>query len=72
MRWHLTVSGLLVLLVMFALLLAGIHMVLQPRVYVGRGPIPAGSAANVRAMGVIFIVLGGAVTAKFALPILLS
>jgi len=71
MVWHLTIVGLLMLLAMVALLLLGIHMVVQPRVYVGRGPIPARDARNVRAMGALFAFLGGIVTASFAAPILL-
>lgn len=62
---------LLVLAVMVAMLLAGVHMILRPGVYVGKGPIPARSAGNVRAMGVMFVILGGVVTAKFAVPMLL-
>ncbi|MCW3847948.1 hypothetical protein OF829_11920 [Sphingomonas sp. LB-2] len=72
MSWHLTLPGALVLFLMFAMLLAGLHMIVRPDFYVGCGPIPARSAANVRAMGVMFALLGGAVTAFFTLPILLS
>ena len=52
-------------------LLAGLHMIAQPVFYVGRGPIPAQSATNVRAMGVLFAILGGTLTAFVLIPILL-
>lgn len=58
-------------LLMLAMLLAGIHMMVQPRVYVGRGPIPAQSARNVRAMGILFATMGGSVTAVWLVPVLL-
>lgn len=64
--------NLLVAFLALAVLLAGIHMMLQPGPYVGKGPIPAQGAANVRVMGVLFTILGGALTAFFAVPILLS
>lgn len=72
--WALTGYGLIYLIAMFALLLVGIHMMVQPDVYVGRGPIPAtnaASAANVRAMGMLFALLGGIFTALFTVPIFL-
>jgi hypothetical protein len=71
MTWHLNGYGLIYLIAMFALLLVGIHMMLQPRVYVGRGPIPAQSAGNVRAVGAIFALFGGVFTAGFTAPIFL-
>lgn len=71
MRWNLTVPGLVMLLLMAALMLAGLHMIARPHLYVGKGPIPAGSAANVRVMGLLFAILGGFVTAMFTLPMLL-
>jgi hypothetical protein len=69
--WQLNLYGLIYLIAMFALLLIGIHMMLQPRIYVGRGPIPAQSAGNVRAMGGIFAFFGGVFTACFTAPIFL-
>jgi hypothetical protein len=72
MRWHLTPAGMIAAVAMLAVLLVGIHMIVWPRSWVGRGPIPARSAANVRAMGVLFAILGGFFTAFFAAPILLS
>lgn len=72
MRWNLTFHGLLVLAAMAAMLLAGLHMIVQPGAYVGKGAIPARSPGNVRAMGVMFVILGGVVTAMFTLPALLS
>jgi hypothetical protein len=71
MIWKLTPLGLIPLVAMAALLLAGIHMILQPGPYVGRGPIPARDARNVRIMGVLFVLLGGGVTAFFTVPIFL-
>ena len=55
---------------MAIVLLAGIHMMIQPRIYVGRGPIPAQSASNVRVMGALFIILGGACLSPVIVPIL--
>lgn len=72
MRWHLTPGGLLAGIAMVAVLLVGIHMIVWPQPWVGRGPIPARSAANVRAMGMLFALLGGFFTAFFTAPILLS
>lgn len=60
------------ILFMLLVLLAGLHMIVQPTIYVGRGPIPAQSATNVRAMGWIFTLLGGAPVAFVLLPTLLS
>ena len=67
-RWTLTVGGLIVLIGMFILLLAGIHMLIQPQAYVGRGPIPAQSAGNVRAMGVLFAILSIACLSPIIVP----
>lgn len=58
------------MIVMLIVLLAGIHMIAQPAIYVGRGPIPAQSATNVRAMGVLFAILGGTPVAFALIPIL--
>lgn len=71
MIWHLTTGGLIVLITVAALALLGLHMIVQPQIYVGRGPIPAGSARNVRAMGMLFALFGGIVTATFTAPIFL-
>lgn len=70
MRWTLTPLGALPLVAMLALLLVGIHMMLRPDGYVGRGPIPARDARNVRSMGVLFALLGGIFSAMFTVPIL--
>jgi hypothetical protein len=69
--WHLTLPGLVILALMAAPLLAGIHMIARPQAWVGRGPLPAGDAKNVRAMGVLFVILGGSITAFFTAPIFL-
>jgi hypothetical protein len=71
MGWHLTLPGLIILIAMFALLLAGLHMIAQPDRYVGRGPIPARGPGNVRAMGLMFAILGGTISSFFTVPILL-
>lgn len=60
------------ILLMALLAIAGIHMLIQPRIYVGRGPIPAQSAGNVRAMGGLFAVLGTACLSPILVPILSS
>lgn len=49
---------------------AGIHMMIQPGIYVGRGPIPAQSAGNVRVMGGLFAILGAACLSPILVPIL--
>jgi hypothetical protein len=67
--WHLTLPGLVILVLMAAMLVVGIHMIVRPQVYVGRGPLPAQGPANVRAMGVLFVILGGSITAFFTAPI---
>lgn len=69
--WHLTLPGLVILVAMAAMLVIGIHMIVRPQAWVGRGPLPARDAANVRAMGVLFAILGGAITAFFTAPIFL-
>lgn len=69
--WHLTLPGMILLALMLALLIAGIHMMLRPDTWVGRGPLPARSAGNVRAMGALFAILGGSITAFFTVPIFL-
>lgn len=56
---------------MLVVLFAGIHMVVQPDFYVGRGPIPARSATNVRAMGAVVAGIGGTLVAALLVPILL-
>lgn len=72
MPWYLTGVGLVILLAMFILIPAGLHMMVQPDVYVGRGPIPANNARNVRMMGGLFAALGGIFFMFFSLPILLA
>jgi hypothetical protein len=69
--WHLTPYGAIYLIAMLALLLLGIHMLVQPGIYVGRGPIPAQSTGDVRAMGLLFTLLGGIFTATFTAPLFL-
>ncbi|MBN8814026.1 MAG: hypothetical protein J0J06_01105 [Sphingomonas sp.] len=64
--------GVILLLAMLVLLLVGIHMIVRPQGYVGRGPIPARDASNVRAMGFVFAFLGGGVTFLFTAPVFLS
>ncbi|MBB4837230.1 hypothetical protein HNP52_000281 [Sphingomonas kyeonggiensis] len=62
----------LLLLVLMALVtLVGLHMIVQPKPYVGRGPIPARDTSNVRAMGMFFTLLGGSITLFFTAPIFL-
>ena len=69
--WHLTVGGLIPLILRAAVLLAGLHMIVRPARWVGKGPIPAQSPGNVRAMGVMFALLGGITTFFFTVRILL-
>ena len=71
MTWLFTIFGIVLFLGMSALVLVGVHMMIQPQIYVGRGPIPARDARNVRAMGVLFSILGGTFTTMFTLPLLL-
>jgi hypothetical protein len=59
------------LVAMAAVLLAGLHMILLPAAWVGKGPIPAQSPANVRAMGAMFALLGGVTSFFFTVRILL-
>jgi len=46
-------------------------MMVRPAAWVGRGPIPAQGPANVRAMGMLFAILGGAMVLFFVVPILI-
>jgi hypothetical protein len=60
-----------ILLLTLALLAVSLHMMVRPAAWVGRGPIPAQAPANVRAMGVLFAILGGAMVLFFVVPILI-
>jgi hypothetical protein len=60
------------IVVILAILLVGLHMIVQPGVYVGRGPIPAQNARSVRAIGIMFVLVGIPLTGFFLAPILKS
>ena len=68
--WMGILPALLIILGAVILFFLGAHMIIAPKFYVGLGPIPAQNAQNVRAMGLVTIVIIGFSTAIFTVPIL--